>query len=123
MRHHGVVRSWAQGQLYVLLYFKSPWLLAGQLGFDFRQVLGIFIFATASRPALGPTQFPIQWVPDALSPWIKRRGLEADHSFLSSVEVKNAWSYTSTRQYVFILWYLVKRRDNFTLPYNVGCGL
>jgi hypothetical protein len=27
---------------------------------------------------------------------IKRRGVEADHSPPSSVEVKNAWSYTST---------------------------
>jgi hypothetical protein len=27
---------------------------------------------------------------------------------------KNAWSYTSTPQYVFMAWCLVKRRDNFT---------
>jgi hypothetical protein len=32
---------------------------------------------------------------------------------------KNAWSYTFTPQYVFMAWYLVKHRDNFTftLPY------
>jgi hypothetical protein len=37
----------------------------------------------------------------------------------SSAEVKNAWSYTSTPQYVFMAWCLVKHRDNFTftLPY------
>jgi hypothetical protein len=29
-------------------------------------------------------------------------GLEADHSPPSSAEVKNAWSYTSTPQYVFM---------------------
>jgi hypothetical protein len=34
-------------------------------------------------------------------PWIKRPGHEADHSPQSSAEVKNAWSYTSTPQYVF----------------------
>jgi hypothetical protein len=47
-------------------------------GFDFRQVLGIF--TTASRPALGPTQPPILWVPRALSLGVKRPGRKADHS-------------------------------------------
>jgi hypothetical protein len=32
-----------------------------------------------------------------------------------SAEVKNAWSYTSTPQYAFMVWCLVKHRDNFTL--------
>jgi hypothetical protein len=32
------------------------------------------------RPALGPTQSPIQLVPAALSPRIKRPGREADHT-------------------------------------------
>jgi hypothetical protein len=35
--------------------------------------------STSSRPALGSTQPPIQWVPGALSPGIKRQGREADH--------------------------------------------
>jgi hypothetical protein len=48
----------------------------------------IFIFAKASRPSLGPTQPPIQWVPGALSLEIKRPGPEADHSPPSNVEVK-----------------------------------
>jgi hypothetical protein len=33
---------------------------------------GFFILASASRPALVPTQTPIQWVPGVLSPGIKR---------------------------------------------------
>jgi hypothetical protein len=33
---------------------------------------------------------------------VKRPGSEADHSPPSSTEVKNAWSYTSTPQHVFI---------------------
>jgi hypothetical protein len=52
--------------------------------------------AIASRPAQGATQPPIQWVPEALSPQVKRPGREVDHSPPSSAEVKNAWGYTST---------------------------
>jgi hypothetical protein len=58
--------------------------------------LGIFLFHTASILSLGPTQPPIQWVAGALSLEVKRPGHEVDHSFLSSTEVKNVWSYTST---------------------------
>jgi hypothetical protein len=43
----------------------------------------------------------------------------ADHSPPSSVEVKNAWSYTSTPQYAFMAWCSVKHRDNFTFTWNV----
>jgi hypothetical protein len=57
--------------------------------------LGIFLFTTASRTVLVPTQPPIQWVPGALSLAVKRRAREADHSPPSSAKVKNAWSYTS----------------------------
>jgi hypothetical protein len=59
-------------------------------------VLGIFLLTTASRPALGPTQHPMQWVPAALSLGVKRPGREADHLPPSSAEVKSAWSGTST---------------------------
>jgi hypothetical protein len=65
-------------------------------GFESRQGLGIFLFTTASRPDLGPTQSPIQCVPLALSLGVKRPQSEACHSPPSSAEVKNAWSYTST---------------------------
>jgi hypothetical protein len=51
-------------------------------------ILGIFLFTTASRTALGPTQTPIQWVTGALSLVVKRLGREADHSPPSSAEVK-----------------------------------
>jgi hypothetical protein len=64
-------------------------------GFESRQGLGFFLFTTASRPALGPTQPPIQWVPGALSLGVKLPGREAAHS-PSSAEVKNTWSYIST---------------------------
>jgi hypothetical protein len=66
------------------------------LGFNSRRGLGILVFTTASRMALGPTQPLIQWVPGALSLGVKRPGREADHSPPYGAEVKNAWSYTST---------------------------
>jgi hypothetical protein len=37
--------------------------------------------------------------------------------------LKNVWSYTSTPQYVLMVWYLVKHRDNFTFylyPFKPG---
>jgi hypothetical protein len=57
-------------------------------GFDSRLGLGIFLFTTASRTALGPTHPLMQWVPGALSLGVKRPGREADHSPPSSAEVK-----------------------------------
>jgi hypothetical protein len=60
----------------------------GVLGFDSQRGLGIFLFTTASRPALGPTMLPIQWVPGALSLGVKRPGHEAGHSLPPSAEVK-----------------------------------
>jgi len=41
----------------------------------------------AYRPALGPTQHPIQWVPGALIARVKQPRSEADHSLPSSPEV------------------------------------
>jgi hypothetical protein len=102
-------------------YFKSRDSLVGialGYGLDDRQGLGIFLFTTASRTALGPTQPPIQRVRGALSLGVKRPERESDHSPPSNAEVRNAWSYTSIPQYVFMAWCLVKYRDNFTLPFT-----
>jgi hypothetical protein len=52
-------------------------------------IMGIFLFATASRPALRLTHPPTQWVLWAISLGIKRSGLEADYSPPSSDKVKN----------------------------------
>jgi hypothetical protein len=87
-------------KILVLAYQRSrysDWLRAG------RQVgqsscpdrVKNFLFSTPSRPALVPTQ-PVQWVPGALSPGVKRQGREADHSLANSAEVKKTWIYTST---------------------------
>jgi hypothetical protein len=100
-----------------VLCWATGWTI-GVLGFDSWRRLGIFLFTTASRTALGPTQPPIQWVPGVPSLEVKRPGREADHSPTSSAEVKNAWSYTSTPLYVFMAWCLVKHRDNCTFTFT-----
>jgi hypothetical protein len=58
-----------------------------------------------SRPALGPTQAPSQWVSGVLMPNVKRPVHEANHS---SAEVKNAWGIPPQAQYVFMAWCLIK---------------
>jgi hypothetical protein len=52
------------------------------------------LFSKSSRPALRSTQSPIEWVPGALSPGVKRSGNEFDHSPPTSAEVKKMWIYT-----------------------------
>jgi hypothetical protein len=46
--------------------------------------------------------------PRALNPGVKRPGREADQLPPSRAEVKSSWGYTSTPQYVFMAWCLVK---------------
>jgi hypothetical protein len=54
------------------------------------------LISKISRASLGLTQPPIHWVPQTLSPTLKRPGLGANHSSLSGTEVKNecavSWS-------------------------------
>jgi len=73
-----------------------------------------------------PSRFmqpPIQWVPGALSLGVKRPERQADHSPPSNAKVTNAWGYTSTPQYVFMVWCLVKHKDNFTFTLPICYSL
>jgi hypothetical protein len=92
-------------------YNATSWTI-GVLGFNSQWGLGIFLFTTVSRMALGPNQPPIQWVPGALSLVVKQPGREADHSPLLSAEIMNVWSYTST-----------PRRSSQCLIYTVHMAL
>jgi hypothetical protein len=75
----------------------SVWLRDGRSGFDPRQRQRIFLLAPASRPALRPTQPPIQWVPEVLSPGVKRgRGVTlTTHPYLVP-RLRMSRSYTSS---------------------------
>jgi hypothetical protein len=74
--------------------FQSLYRLGYELD-DWGSILGS---DTASRPALGPIQLPIQWVQGAFSSDVKRPGREAYHSPSSSANPKNVWSCISTPQ-------------------------
>jgi hypothetical protein len=55
-----------------------------------------FPLISASRPALGPTHPPTQWVPGALSPWVKRgRGVMLITHPLLVPRLRKCRSYTS----------------------------
>jgi hypothetical protein len=66
-----------------------------------------FLFSTSSRPALGPTQPSIQWVPGDVFPGVKRQGRETDHSPPASAEVKKIWICKSTSPYVLMAQCLI----------------
>jgi hypothetical protein len=55
------------------------------------------------KESLRPTQPPIQWVSGALTLVVKRFWSEEDPPPPSNEEVKNAWSCTSTPNYVFMV--------------------
>jgi hypothetical protein len=61
----------------------------------------IFLLSMSSRPVLGPTHPPLQWVLGALSLGVGWLRHEAHHSPPTSAEFENVWIYTSTPSYIF----------------------
>jgi hypothetical protein len=73
-----------------------------------------FHLSVSSRPALGPTQPPIHWVPGALSPGVKRQEREADHSPPTSVKAKKTLIYITGS-----LWrHQSQQSFNTSTPFN-----
>jgi hypothetical protein len=56
-------RRWRAGIAESVYWLSTGWTV----GVRFPVGVGIFLFTNASRPALGPAQPPIQWVPGAVS--------------------------------------------------------
>jgi hypothetical protein len=78
----------------------------------------IFILCIASTVAVEHTQPPIQWVFGAISPGVKQPGHEADHSPLSSAEVKNGQAIPVFPH--MTSWHsteLIKHRGDFTFTF------
>jgi hypothetical protein len=75
------------------------------LGFDSHRRLEIFLLAATSRQALVPTQPPIQWIPKAFPRGWSGRGVKP---------TRMRGAIPLFPQYVFMVWCLVKHRDNFT---------
>jgi hypothetical protein len=102
--HGGVLGEWR----YSIAQWYSARLRTLLSGARVPSEVGNFLFSTVSRPALGPTQPPIQCVPGDLSLGVKRPRRETDHSPPSSAKVKSVWSYTSTPplhlQGVVLIW-------------------
>jgi hypothetical protein len=61
-----------------------------------------FLFS-ASILALGHTHLLVQWIP-VIPPELKELVHEGSQSPPSSTTVKNAWTYTSTPLYNFMVW-------------------
>jgi hypothetical protein len=90
----------------------SVWLRTGRPWFDPRQRQRFFPLTSASRPALGPTQPPMQRVPGALSPGVKRgRGVMLTTHPLLLPRLRKGRSYTSCHPKAPL------ERSGTTLPY------
>jgi hypothetical protein len=78
-------------------------------GFETRQRLWNFLFTVASRPALRPTQPPIQWVPRSSFPGVKRPRREAT---------------LALPQYAFMAWWSIKAQGQLYLYiYNISVNI
>jgi hypothetical protein len=66
-------------------------------------------------------QPPVQWVPGALSPAVKRPGREADNSTSLSAEFKYGGAVPPfPRTSLWHSAYLIKHRENFTCTYRMA---
>jgi len=75
-----------------------------------------FLIATMSRPNMGPTQLPIQWVLGVLLSGVKLPGHEADLHLMP--RLRKCGATPPLPEYAFVVWYMVKYMDKFTFAFN-----
>jgi hypothetical protein len=63
-----------------------------------------FLFSKSSRLFLVSTHPPIEWVTGVLSPEVKGPGREADHSPVTSANIKETWICTSTHPFAYMVY-------------------
>jgi hypothetical protein len=90
--HRNVLREEGSVNDVSMRRLKKPNLIC------FRVIYKIHVIQTGS--GVHPASYPMG-TGDSF-PGVKRQGREADHSPLTSAEVKKMWIYTSTPPYVFM---------------------
>jgi hypothetical protein len=93
---------------------KSPRCMCAHA--PFQNLMQLKEFSSRLQTGFGahPSSYPMGT--GAFSPAVKQSRPEADHSPRTSAEVKKTWAYTSTPPSSWRSAWLVKHRDNFTLP-------
>jgi hypothetical protein len=93
--------------------------MTGQLASNFWQERD-FSLLHCICTGCGPTQHPV-YILRALSAGVKESQHEGDHLLSSKTEDRSAWSYTSSYQYVFIMWCWIEH--NIMRPWKVQCSV
>jgi hypothetical protein len=97
-KEHRINTLYRSIMLYMLIHLSYLDTANGARISQSVEILGrskIFLYSTVSRPALGPTQVPSQWMRVSVSLGVKRPGSEADHLPPSSAKVKKGETITT----------------------------
>jgi hypothetical protein len=99
----------------IIFYERCPGLRPGQWEFESRQGLGICLFTTTSKPALGPAQSLMQW--DSF-PGSKAAG--AWMWPLNSIQYRERVDLHIHSQYAFMAWCSIKAQGQlYLLPLQI----